>query len=279
MNETKLVLVDPNPNRKHAVHKNEKVKINRKACLAKRINGTGMKQYEIMDVLDELISNGYNMTIDEIAFYLKCSKRFIDLHIVPYVNRLQIGYLGRKLLTNESIHDIRFAKLKRKRILIHRTDFFDLLNDHLVMINRYRTIPMHLFSFYMQHKQETDLMLWKKIKLDFRLTVQLLFGDPLPALECKKIHVPLELKECKWIASEENRVLLDRQAQLIGKNKYLLFQSLSRYLDQKSDEMSVVIPVTENTERLSDEQIIQKINQHMIEINTTEYKKKKKKKK
>lgn len=103
-----------------------------------KIEGKGLTLEEIADSYYELIDSDFNMTINDMANYLRCSYDYIQKNIAPYVHHLYINSVANKALV-QNYNDSEYFNLFTKRKLFSRMDFQDfILRESVLLLTKER---------------------------------------------------------------------------------------------------------------------------------------------
>lgn len=103
-----------------------------------KINGEGQTLESIADLYLGLIEDDFNMTIDEMANFLRCSYDYVQKNIAPYIHHIYINSVANKALVEHDTKGVH-THLFTKRKLFSRRGFQGfLLKESVLLVNRNR---------------------------------------------------------------------------------------------------------------------------------------------
>lgn len=103
-----------------------------------KIPGKGLLLKEIAFSYLVRIEDDFNMTIDEMANYLRCSYDYVQKNIAPYIHHIYINSVANKALTEHDTKGVH-THLFTKRKLFSRRGFQEfLLKESVLLVDRNR---------------------------------------------------------------------------------------------------------------------------------------------
>jgi hypothetical protein len=141
---------------------------------------------EIADSYYELIDSDFNMTINDMANYLRCSYDYIQKNIAPYVHHLYINSVANKALV-QNYNDSEYFNLFTKRKLFSRMDFQDfILRESVLLLTKERYYIDDL------HEDTREVLSGLVEKSDEKTNVSRLF-ETIVKQQVAKLYSPNEL--------------------------------------------------------------------------------------
>ncbi|BCC15011.1 hypothetical protein BC30048_p2023 (plasmid) [Bacillus cereus] len=151
-----------------------------------KIEGKGLTLEEIADSYYELIDSDFNMTINDMANYLRCSYDYIQKNIAPYVHHLYINSVANKALV-QNYNDSEYFNLFTKRKLFSRMDFQDfILRESVLLLTKERYYIDDL------HEDTREVLSGLVEKSDEKTNVSRLF-ETIVKQQVAKLYSPNEL--------------------------------------------------------------------------------------
>jgi len=105
-----------------------------------RIEGKGRTREFICMEYTDLIESGFNLTVEEVTAYLRCTYQHVTDKIVPEVQHIRITEAAKIMLLRYAAEyniDERISLLYMKRILFEKTDFQRYICEHAKKIVAY----------------------------------------------------------------------------------------------------------------------------------------------
>jgi hypothetical protein len=152
-----------------------------------KIEGKGLTLEEIADSYYELIDSDFNMTINDMANYLRCSYDYIQKKKhAPYVHHLYINSVANKALV-QNYNDSEYFNLFTKRKLFSRMDFQDfILRESVLLLTKERYYIDDL------HEDTREVLSGLVEKSDEKTNVSSLF-ETIVKQQVAKLYSPNEL--------------------------------------------------------------------------------------
>ena len=127
----------------------------------KQISISGRNHEVIASQYINLMDNGFNLTMAEIASYLRCSYLYVQKNIAPYIQHIVINNIARKALFDwHGDHEIH-RHLFIKRILFSRSDFNQFFLQEAKLIRAY---DQYFFTDLSEKAQQYLMQKTKKNK-------------------------------------------------------------------------------------------------------------------
>lgn len=194
-----------------------------------KVDGQGLKLLDIVNEYINLMEDDYNLTVDDLAYYIGCGRDYVVNSLKQHIKHIRINTVVREAIKEYQIKDYisisdQTYMLFMKRILFSQENFKRFILENCKVQHQYKKLKFEEFNFEVDSVRQKDELIHKLNDISYKL-----FGECTEPVIKSIDYMPKKLysmKELKQIHGLNYNVEFYRFTYKFAVNKIKLFNNV-----------------------------------------------------